>query len=192
MFARLIEKNNVPSAPISMKERQAPLLRRYASDPDAAWIVDGARTSSENVASHMPIYTEVTAGIGIPATLSIGVHKAVGGNSDHPNPGEILSAALAACLDTTIRIVANHLGVRLTRLSVNVDARVDVRGTLRADRKVPVGFQHIDVTVDIETGDNTSPNELAILLKAAEKSCVVLQTLRQPPPVNLSCRQLSG
>ncbi len=191
MFASFLEKKKARPAPVSMKERQAPLMQRYAKEPDAGWIVDGAVTSSENVAPDQPIHTEVTLGMGVPATLTIGVHKAVGGNCDYPNPGEILSAALASCLDTTIRIIANRFGIQLKRLSVKADARVDVRGTLRVNQQVPVGFQSIDVTVEIEAGEAVSAREIAMLLKAAEQSCVVLQTLRQPPLINLSCSQLA-
>ena len=50
-------------------------------------------------------------GTGIPASQRIGIHTAVGGNCDFPNPGELLSAALAGCLDTTVRIIANRLGI---------------------------------------------------------------------------------
>lgn len=65
-------------------------------------------------------------------------------SSDHdaPNPGDMLCGALAACMDSTIRKVADHLGVTLTSLEVKVAAEVDVRGCLAVDRKVPVGFQN--------------------------------------------------
>jgi uncharacterized OsmC-like protein len=54
----------------------------------------------------------------------------------------MLCAALAACLDSTIRIIADHLDVTLSSLEVGVTAEVDVRGTLLMDRKVPGGFQN--------------------------------------------------
>lgn len=72
---------------------------------------------------------------------SFGIHRAVGGYHDAPNPGDILCAALASCLDSTIRIIADRLGITLTSLEVDVTAEVDVRGTLVVNRDIPVGFQ---------------------------------------------------
>jgi uncharacterized OsmC-like protein len=71
----------------------------------------------------------------------LGIHHAVGGYHDAPNPGDLLCAALASCLDSTLRIIAARLGVRLVALEVDVTADVDVRGTLMLDRAVPVGLR---------------------------------------------------
>jgi len=49
-------------------------------------------------------------------------------------------AALATCLDSTIRSIANHLGRALASLEGAVSADGDVRGMLVVDRTVPVGF----------------------------------------------------
>ena len=45
-------------------------------------------------------------------------------------PGDVLCAALAACADTTFRLVATQLGLDVEALAVHVQAEVDVRGTL--------------------------------------------------------------
>jgi hypothetical protein len=76
-------------------------------------------------------------GIAVP----VGVHRAVGGPHDAPTPGDILCAALAACQDSTVRMVANLMGVELEFLEVEVTADADVRGALAIDMQVPVGFQ---------------------------------------------------
>jgi hypothetical protein len=39
---------------------------------------------------------------------AFGTHTAVGGESDYPVPGELLCAAVASCLDSTIRTIANR------------------------------------------------------------------------------------
>lgn len=171
--------------PIEMKQRQAPLRTLYATDPGQAWITDSATTSSDDVDTAQAIHGQVFIGGDAPVRLDTGNHVAIGGESDLPNPGEILAAALAACFDSTIRIVANLMSVRLTHLKVSVDFRVDVRGTLMVDRSVPVGFQEADVCVHM-SGDGANQAQLDMVLMAAEKCCVVMQTLRNPPALRVS------
>jgi uncharacterized OsmC-like protein len=118
--------------------------------------------------------------------MPVGIHTAVGGECDYPNPGDILCGAIAACLDSTIRVVANRVGVRLKELSVEVNGMVDVRGTLRVDRKVPVGFQKFEIDVSIKAAGLVPKMILNKIVKGAESSCVVLQTLRNPPEISLT------
>lgn len=166
-----------------MARRQEPLALLYKRSPDLAWVGDDAVAGTGNLSLSDPLHTAVrVAGVDIP----VGVHRAVGGDSDDPVPGELLSAALAACLESTIRVIANRLNVGLTFLEVTTRAEVDVRGTLRLSRDVPIGFQKITVNVDIAVVDGVSPALMSALLKAAETSCVVMQTLRQPPEIDLN------
>ena len=163
---------------IDMAARQLPLQSIYKADPARAWITDRATTRSKRISPAQPLYGEVTMEGGCPTDLAFGVHTAVGGESDYPVPGELLCAAVASCLDSTIRIIANRLHIALLTLEVTVEAHVDVRGTLLIDRTVPVGFQKIDVVVLIDAAGDVEPRKIDILLKAAEHSCVVIQTLR--------------
>ena len=171
---------------ISVAERQAPLCAAYREAPDRAVITDSARTSSDMIDTDQPLYGNVTCGTGLPADITTGLHKAVGGESDFPNPGEIFAAAIASCLDSSTRMIANRMGIRLERLSVSVDAKVDVRGTLQVEREVPVGFQSIDIKVEMTGGKGVSDDQLLMLLKAAKRSCVLIQTLVRPPSIRLA------
>jgi len=166
-----------------MARRQEPLASLYRQSPGAAWVGDDAFAGTTEECLKDPLHSKVSiAGFDIP----VGVHKAVGGEGDDPVPGEILSASLAACLESTIRIIANRLNVTLTFLAVTTRAEADVRGTLRLNREVPIGFQKIAVGVDIGVADGTSDGLFAALLKAAETSCVVMQTLRHPPAIDVN------
>ena len=180
-------KTFVPCGPAVMKQRQAPLRKRYRHEPDAAWITDGARTRCDAIGLTTPIHGQVVFGDGEPATLNTGIHRAVGGESDLPNPGEILAAALASCLDSTIRFVADQMGIVLSHLDVAVDFKVDVRGTLMVDRDVPVGFQEAQIMVNMSAIE-ASNEQLDMILKTAERCCVVMQTLRHPPAISVSTR----
>jgi uncharacterized OsmC-like protein len=96
----------------------------------------------------------------------------------------MLCAALAACQDSAVRMVANLLGVELTRLEVRVTATADVRGAMAMDPNVPVGFQSITCDINYAAKEGTSPELLQRLEVAAERCCVVQQTLKAPPIVH--------
>lgn len=166
---------------VSIQERQRPLRARYKTEPGAAWVTDYARTRSSDPRDPLHFIVEPKQGSGV--QLPVGVHGGVGGLHDAPCPGDILCAALAACQDSSIRMVANLLGVELASLTVEVTAEVDVRGALGMDPQVPVGFQTLRCDVHLSAQEGTSPELLAKLRMGAERCCVVLQTLRQPPTV---------
>lgn len=61
-----------------------------------------------------PYHGKLVPGEGHNVKWGFGVHQAVGGLHDAPVPGDILCAALAACQESAIRMVANLLGITLT------------------------------------------------------------------------------
>ena len=166
---------------VNVREIQAPLRAQYNSTPQAAQVVDHARTSGADAAD--PFHSTVEPMPGCGATVPVGVHRAIGGKHDAPTPGDILCAALAACQDSSVRMVANILGVELESLAVEVTGDVDVRGAMAVDLQVPVGFQAMRCEVRLRAKDGTDPRLLDKLRVAAERSCVVQQTLRNPPRV---------
>ncbi|MEP1535408.1 MAG: OsmC family protein [Paracoccaceae bacterium] len=171
--------------PLKILDRQMPLRKQYQDWPDAAWVQDHAKTVASEVPANHPIHAHVVCGEGIPLDIPVSVHKAVGGESDFPCPGEILAAALASCLDTAIRMIANLKGIQLSHLEVSVSFGADVRGTLMTGDNIPVGFQTAHMTVDLKTACGLSQSHLNALVDAAERSCVILQTLRAPPTVQI-------
>lgn len=159
-----------------VRERQDPLRQRYRALPGEAWITDRAETRPH--ASSDPFCGAVAPGEGYDLDWRYGNHRAVGGYHDAPNPGEILSAALASCLESSTRMIAERFGVAIVELRVTVESGVDVRGTLAVDRRVPVGFQQIKTRVHLRAAPGTDPRLVERLVIGAERSCVVLQTLR--------------
>jgi uncharacterized OsmC-like protein len=166
---------------ISVREAQSPLRTQYKESPALAMVTDHAHTKGidPSIAFHTRVEPMDGCGISVP----IGVHRALGGPHDAPTPGDMLCAALAACQDSSVRLVANMLGIELIALEVHVKATVDVRGAMAMSKDVPVGFQSMTCDVDLEAREGTPPELLEKLRIAAEKCCVVLQTLRQPPTV---------
>lgn len=165
----------------NVHEAQAGLRAQYKTDPTLALVTDSARTRSIDPAD--PFHSLVLPMAGGSTEVPVGVHRAVGGPYDAPCPGDLLCAALAACQDSSIRLVANGLGVELTSLEVHVQATVDVRGALGMHKDVPVGFQSISCDIHLQAKAGTPTELLDKLRVAAERCCVVMQTLQAPPPV---------
>lgn len=172
-------------------ERQRALHQRYRETPEAAWICDHARAVVGDATD--PFHGRIEPANNGGERWAYGIHRAVGGDHDAPNPGDVLASALAACLHSTTRMIAQWLEISLTDLEVEVSAEVDVRGALRVDTSVPVGFQCIrcDVSGQANPGSN-GVDQLKTLTVSAEACCVVLQTLRQGIDVRSNWRLGQG
>jgi len=167
-----------------MRTRQAPLMRLYEVEPQAALITDGASTVRGAFRRHDAVHGELRIGTANPHTAPLSIHSAVGGDHDGPNPGDYLCAALAGCFDTTLRIIADRYAAKLDELCVSAKAHVDVRGTLCISPDVEVGFSRIDLRVEIAASSIPEP-QLRMLVSATEHCCVVLRTLQGGVPVEL-------
>jgi uncharacterized OsmC-like protein len=86
----------------------------------------------------------------------------------------------------TLNAVATALGLAVRDAAVKAEGDLDFRGTLGVDKEAPVGFTEIRLGFDID-GD-LSPEDLAKLIKLTERYCVVYQTLRQSPRIEVASR----
>ena len=161
--------------------RQAPLRRAYLEDPQRALSVKWAATKASAGTDAFHSVVEIGKGYGVSQRL--GIDHMIGGDHDLPNPADLLCAALAACEDSAIRMIADLLGVQILDLCVEVTGDVDVRGTLAVDRSVKVGFQSMNCHVHLRVPQSTNQPRLAALRKQSEASCVNLDTLRSGVPV---------
>jgi uncharacterized OsmC-like protein len=93
----------------------------------------------------------------------------------------MLLEALVACAGVTLKAVATALGVNLNDATVRAEGDLDFRGTLGVAREAPVGFREIRLKFDLDT--DASAEQLKKLLELTERYCVVLQTIRNAPPV---------
>ncbi|MFW6051479.1 MAG: OsmC family protein [Myxococcota bacterium] len=157
-------------------QRQDPLRERYGTDPAAAVIQDGA--VARVGASTDPFHGEVIPHNADGRAIPFGIHRAVGGDHDLPNPGDLLSSALAACMHSTLRMVADRLGIDVVDLEVRVSAEVDVRGCLLVDPQTPVGFRTMECTTHLTAGPSARERDLELLQKMTEQCCVVFRTLK--------------
>jgi uncharacterized OsmC-like protein len=159
---------------------QAPLKERYRSEPDAGMITLKAEGR---------IGERITCSIQTgKALVEAGLHPATGGPGTFACSGDMLLEALAACAGVTMAAVATAIGVQLRGGTVRAEGDLDFRGTLGVAKDVPVGFQRIRLEFELDT--DSSAEELATLCRLTERYCVVYQTLRQAPSIEVSLNGL--
>ncbi len=157
-------------------ERQEALHRHYIDVPEDAWISDHARALPGQ--STDPFHGEVEPANNGGARYRHGIHRAVGGDHDAPNPGDLLCSALSACLHSTLRMVAQRLGITIVDSEVTATANADVRGALMVDPQVQVGFQRLHCDVRLTVPASADKRMLRALTTGAEQCCIVFQTLK--------------
>ena len=96
----------------------------------------------------------------------------------------MLLEALVACAGVTLRAVATAIGVTLRTARVSAEGDLDFRGTLGVSKDAPVGFRAIRLRFDLDT--DATEEQRATLLRLTERYCVVLQTLKQSPPITVA------
>ena len=159
-----------------LREMQAPFKARYQEDEEAAQI----KLSAKGSLSGAGIACRVETG---KAEVEAGLHPATGGSGMQACSGDMLLEALVACAGVTLRAVATAIGVEVRGGSVIAEGTLDVRGTLGVSKEAPVGFRDIQLRFDLET--DAPPEQLATLQKLTERYCVVYQTLRNSPPIEV-------
>jgi len=147
---------------------QAPIKDRYRADPSAALVT--LRASGQLGSAQPSCSVDVGRQL-----VEAGLHPATGGDGTLACSGDMLLHALVACAGVTLRSVAINRGLAVTG-TVTAEGRLDFRGTLGVVRDAPVGFVSITVHFDLVT--DATDTEIAALIRATERSCVVYQTLR--------------
>ena len=96
----------------------------------------------------------------------------------------MLLEALVACAGVTLKAVATALGIDVKDATLTAEGDLDFRGTLGVAKDAPVGFREIRLRFDVDT--EASEAQLRKLIELTERYCVVLQTIRNSPPVEVS------
>jgi uncharacterized OsmC-like protein len=157
----------------ALKALQAPLKDRYRAEPEAASIT----LEAEGEIGEGLTCSVRTA----KALVEAGLHAATGGDGAAACSGDMLLEALVACAGVTLSAVATALEIPVRSGRVRAEGDLDFRGTLGVAKDAPVGFKEIRLRFDLDT--DASDEQLATLIKLAERYCVVYQTLRSAPPV---------
>ena len=164
----------------ALRAMQAPLKDRYTSDPKAAHITLKAKGALDD--THIACKVETGRALAV-----AGLHPATGGSGMELCSGDMLLEALVACAGVTLKAVATALDIPLKSGRVSAEGDLDFRGTLGVDKTAPVGFAQIRLRFDVDT---EAPQEkLDQLLKLTERYCVVYQTIKSGPPVEVSLKR---
>jgi uncharacterized OsmC-like protein len=164
---------------VGLRAIQAPIKDRYKTNPQDAYITLKARGTLDD----QNIACKVETG----RLLAVaGLHPATGGSGLELCSGDMLLEALVACAGVTLKAVATALEIPLKSGVVLAEGDLDFRGTLGVAKDAPVGFAQIRLTFDVET--DAPPEKLDQLLKLTERYCVVYQTIRSGPPVEVTLR----
>jgi len=161
----------------ALRAMQAPIKERYKSDPTAANITLKAKGTLDDV----NIACKVQTGR---ALAVAGLHPATGGSGLELCSGDMLLEALVACAGVTMKAVATALEIPLRSAAVSAEGDLDFRGTLGVAKDAPVGFAQIRLRFDLDT--DVGQDKLDQLLKLTERYCVVYQTIRSGPPVDVT------
>ena len=161
-----------------LRAMQAPIKERYKADPAAAFITLKARGSLESEGLSCKVET------GRAAAAIAGLHPATGGSGLELCSGDMLLEALVACAGVTLKAVATALEIELKKGNVRAEGDLDFRGTLGVAKDAPVGFRAIRLSFDVET--DAPQEKLDTLLKLTERYCVVYQTIKSGPQVDVT------
>lgn len=166
---------------MDLRSIQKPFKEKYRSDPGTAQIT----LKAQGTQTETPMACSVDIGR---ALYQAQAHSGIGGAGTSACSGDLLLGALAACAQLTCQMVATAMGIPTNHIEVKVEGDLDLRGTLGISKEVPVGFETIRVSFDIDAPDATA-EQLDKLREKTEQYCVVMQTLAHPPVLQVDWRE---
>lgn len=159
-----------------LRAMQAPIKDKYKSDAASAMITLKAKGTLDD--------TSIACKVETGRALAVaGLHPATGGSGLELCSGDMLLEALVACAGVTVKAVATALEIPLKSGKVSAEGDLDFRGTLGVAKDAPVGFAQIRLRFDLDT--DAPQEKLDQLLKLTERYCVVYQTIKSGPQVDV-------
>ncbi|MBV9348292.1 MAG: OsmC family protein [Pseudolabrys sp.] len=163
-----------------LRAMQAPIKDKYKTDAKAAFITLKAKGSLDD--------TNIACKVETGRALAVaGLHPATGGSGMELCSGDMLLEALVACAGVTLKAVSTALAIPLKSGTVSAEGDLDFRGTLGVAKDAPVGFAQIRLRFDVVT--DAPQDKLDQLLKLTERYCVVYQTIKSGPPVEVKLQR---
>ena len=165
----------------ALRAMQAPIKERYKADPDAAFITLSAKGALDD--------TRIACKIETGRALALaGLHPATGGSGLELCSGDMLLEALVACAGVTLKAVATALDIPLgpARCRPKAISTFAARSASpRTRRSASPG------SGCASTSTTDAPQEkLDQLLKLTERYCVVYQTIKSGPPVEVGLNRI--
>ena len=164
-----------------LRSLQGPVKAQYRERPDTALVTLRAEGQ---VGPNVTCKIETGKG-----RVEAGLHPATGGDGRSACSADMLLEALVGCAGVTLSAVATALNVPLRGATIRAEGDLDFRGTLGVSKDVPVGFKKIRLTFDLDT--DATDEQVATLIRLAERYCVVYQTLNHPANITVLHRVIS-
>ncbi|HEX4041595.1 MAG TPA: OsmC family protein [Xanthobacteraceae bacterium] len=164
-----------------LRALQAPIKERYKADPKAGLITLRAKGTLDDASVACKVETGRALAVA-------GLHPATGGSGMDLCSGDMLLEALVACAGVTLKAVATAIDIPLKSGAVSAEGDLDFRGTLGVAKDAPVGFAQIRLRFDLDT--DAPADKLDQLLKLTERYCVVYQTIKSGPPVEITLQRI--
>jgi uncharacterized OsmC-like protein len=146
--------------------------------PDEARYTDSAATAT--LGDRLRVRVAGPAG----EMLEMDMPSAVGGAGEHPSPGWMFRASIAACVASRAGMRAAELGLGGFRCSVEVDSESDDRGILGMDASVAAGPLSVRISLRL-SADGTTRADLEALAAWAVEHCPVSEALGRQVPVRV-------
>ena len=162
---------------MDLRSIQRPLKEKYSSDPSASRITLKAHGNQTDT----PMACSVDIGRAI---YQAQAHSGVGGAGTAACSGDLLLGTLTVCAQITCQMVAESMGIPTKRIEAVVEGDLDLQGTLGVSKEVPVGFENIRLQLNIDAPE-VAEERLSALREKTEQYCVVLQTLKHTPLLQL-------
>ncbi len=163
-----------------LRAMQAPIKEKYKNDPKAGVVTLKAKGTLDDSSIACKLETGRVLAVA-------GLHPATGGSGRELCSGDMLLEALVACAGVTLKAVSTALDIPMRSGNVSAEGDLDFRGTLGVAKDAPVGFREIRLRFDVDT--DAPQDKLDQLLMLTERYCVVYQTIKAGPPVDVKLQR---
>ncbi|WP_430297325.1 OsmC family protein [Sinomonas sp. B1-1] len=159
-----------------LRAAQAPLKQQYRDTPESAMAaVHASGTFSEpGITATVETWSE---------PVRAGLHPSTGGDGADACSGDMLMEALVGCAGVTLRSVATAMSIPVRSAEIRAEGVFDARGTLGVDGEAEVGVQNVRILAIIDA--DATDEQLERLATSTERYCVVGQSLKTPPAVEV-------
>lgn len=148
---------------------------QLAFQATTSW-VDGARS-----VTHIKSFDWAGQSYARDFTWTIDEPEELGGTNMGPNPQEVLLSALNACILATFVDLCSMQAIELEKVEITSIGKLDLRGFLKLDEKVPPGYQDLHWKLSVK--GNATAEQFQEVYEAAMSASPNLWNLANPVPI---------
>ncbi|HEC93442.1 MAG TPA: OsmC family peroxiredoxin [Candidatus Atribacteria bacterium] len=103
--------------------------------------------------------------------------KELGGSNKAPRPIDLFLASIANCLEISALLYFSFANLRIEKIKVKIEAKIDKRAVLSGKDAPLPGFYDFKIYWDIKSNENEK--RIKRILKKVEKNCPLSGTLKR-------------